>query len=432
MTENVDPSHARQIFENEGKGELVQGAKQVLLKILTEGADPRQMDDMLAEIGITSQTDIEYLETPHKDLGGLSPFSLLRSEIVSEQERQERLRVEKVQDSNLGLGEETTFQEELPAKKPEKSIQIADPAMIETLGPETTHIHLTDQSVVKTSVFETLLDLERFPNLRDISISPSLYDNNLNKSIKRLIEDAKQSGREIDVRPVKQRMREYDFLPIDQDFLDKERLYLEALEDPQKRAQIDLLVKYELDHPEIARLYFTASRREKDGKYMRMSARDIGKTLGLSTKKVSDKLSAFLGLLGREYADKTVMHGIRSLKKRINNLQQAERNMEDWQELRESFETEGVLPPEGLPVQRWEEWSELYRLVANDDPRIAKLQNERPRDFAILLSCFITRDKGRGYFEYAEIAKRFGFSSYTGVTASKNRSLERLGIASEE
>lgn len=279
---------------------------------------------------LNESDDLSPLTENREELGGVSAVAVLYSLLLEEAALQE--------------------EDDVHAFK-----KVRNPKDIETLHPQATHIHLTNQSVINVKQAQRIL--ERCPQLQVLRMATGLYNNHFGTAFKKWSQEnniAVITGQFSDHVSYKNRT------PKKESYATERELFARIMTDPQKQADIAIMIEYNFAELKYAQRYYGDSE---------ISQTDIAVEFSVNTEEINRCLQLFREWMGLEVRRGSNLKRSRSLAERIVLCRAHKDSTTFYEKLREEASVAGFPPPETLRDSYWEIWREITILQRRIAPQ---------------------------------------------------------------
>ncbi|MBI2029212.1 hypothetical protein HYT02_02240 [Candidatus Gottesmanbacteria bacterium] len=280
------------------------------------------------------------------------------------------------------------------------------------LGEFTSFIHITQGSFVTVATIQKIIGI--CPNLKTIHLPPSLFDNMVGPSIRKL---AQSYGIEIATGRIKE-SEIYNESRRPLDFKAKKVAFEETLQNPEKGKIFQLMQDFELNEPLVALMYFDTSNP--------LSLRKIAKKIGLTTVITHRLFSTIMHWCGIPSNDKAIITRANNLTDRVLYWGKANGEAKSRFELRQKCKVDDRIPPAKLIISQWEMWQKIMLLRKNRPELFDQLRDSKPNYYTVL-NAYYGLEEETNHKTFEAIALERGVSKQA-IMMLKNRGLHFLGL----
>lgn len=316
-----------------------------------------------------------------------------------------------------------------------RNARFEDPALLavstiqdihNTPRPETIMtIHLAKQEVLSYKALELILST--FPNLRRITVTPSLYKIHFARSRgkMRLLEE---SGVEFSVERIWDHPH-YDQYPETDEYRAKRSLYQDIFERETDSELLSTLVRmhaYEIIDLNLLHEYLAGNP---------ISIHSLATKHNIYSGWLSKEISTMLCLMGYDIGDPQIHVRANAHRER---LKKADREHSQQQELRKFAEANSITiilpggeerypPPENLRIKDWSIWQQVATLYYNNPIGWDNFRNEYPNHAKAIELTLQLGENHNTFLTLEQAGQEMGITR-EGVRFLKNAGLEYLGI----
>ncbi|OGM32800.1 hypothetical protein A2803_05630 [Candidatus Woesebacteria bacterium RIFCSPHIGHO2_01_FULL_44_21] len=373
----------------------------------------------------------DLLTTPQKDLGDNTILAFVRKQVqTNKREVENLLGIEHAEESQEDFGPTHSQPRRRSRLKIDKSdkpddrylaskgyLQVSELEDLAAINRKTRILHISKPPLLSQSSLERILD--QAPELEVIQVPPSIMTTHVSQAAKKIL-----SEKGIEIRVQRDRNSVYyDEGIITEEHENKRKFVVEALKDPEKKLFLAELRKYEFPEIDVADAMFLSSKSNSMVK--------IAEELGISYHSVQNGSNAvllnlgFTDIVASRYVDRA-----KALRNKLERVKRAETDRIQWDEFRNGFIVGEKLPPEDLPIGRWEMWRRLVSYLADNDNALENLRATDERSYNVIVE-YYELSAASSKTTLKEIGQRYGIG-HERVRQLKNEVLSRWGLLDEE
>jgi len=287
---------------------------------------------------------------------------------------------------------------------------------------ETEAVHLSSQSAIRMDNIRAIID--SCPRLRLIQ-APKSFEHMFGPGLQTILEEKRIELRFDRIRDT----RHYDESAlVDPNYRLKETAFTAMLGNPKKTAAYHRMVELAEDDLKfigatVAKSYFSGDRR---------SLRVVAKELGLPSRRVQFEFNVFIHWLGIKSRRPGVKIKAEYLEVHLSRLQRLQRDVEERERRRQELRIGDLLPPETLPVPRWEMWHQINRLFQENPQTFEALDWDQFAALAVFYQLGSLAGTKMSLVKLGQQYRDTLVAPRQTLSLRKNRALEILGLLEVE